>query len=248
MKILFKKNFFNCIGFLIFGYFSFLHLLNTRFNFFHDSTVAVQATIANNWLVTGKRFFLNGQEWMTHPPLTIILAMPGELFNMPILHRLIPFSMSLLTLFFWYKFIKLHYNNKELAIISVWFAAMSPIFIYFSPVLNYEQPLFFFLTLGLLSYENYIVNRKYKWLFGIALSFLGAGFTEWQIGVLSIVFLVDWQRGRCITLFPTIFSGIAMILSIVMINDFDIFANTVIARTAISFFSPFFWLIQTQCL
>ena len=234
----------NLIGFLIATFFIIWHTFDTSFCWFHDSTIAVQATIAKNWFLTGERIFLNGEEWITHPPLPVILAMPGEILNIPMLHRLIPLGLSIATLIFWYKFINLHYNDKKLAFIAVWFAAISPIFIYFAPVLNYEQPLFFFLLFGLYCYENFINYKKYQWLIGLAIAFLGAGFTEWQGSIIALGFIVDWKRGKWISLFPILFTGIAFICSASMINNFPIFIETVTSRSSVTFLSLNFWIIQ----
>ena len=104
----------NLIGFVIATFFIIWHTFDTSFSWFHDSAIAVQATIAKNWLLTGERIFLNGEEWITHPPLPVILAMPGEILNIPMLHRLIPLGLSIATLIFWYKFINLHYNRIKI--------------------------------------------------------------------------------------------------------------------------------------
>ena len=234
----------NILGLIIAFFFIGWHLFDISFSWFHDSTIAIQATIAKNWLINGERIFLNGKEWVTHPPFPVMLAMPGEILNIPILLRLTPLCFSIATLISWYKFIQLHYNDHKLAIIAVWCAGICPIFIYFAPVLNYEQPLFFFLIFGLLCYENFIKYQKFNWFAGLTISFLGAGFTEWQAGIIALGFIVDWKRGRWISLFPVLFTGIAIICSASMVDNIYSLTDSVSDRFTISFLSPNFWIIQ----
>ncbi len=228
-----------CIG----SYFILWHTADTDFDWYHDSTVAIQATIADNWLSGNGRTFYNGEKWASHPPFPILLAATGQLSGISLLLRLIPLLFSLGTIISWFYFIKIHCDDRKLAYEAAWALFINPLFIFFAPVLNYEQPAFFFLTFGLLSYERFIKGEKRFWLLALAVSFAGAGFTEWQAGIIAVSIILDWKRTKWKSVLPLFFTSLTLAISLYLSAINDSLIASAASKMRIEFLSLEFWFV-----
>ena len=179
--------------------------INKPLNGHHDYNNRFFSQVARNYLKYDLSVTRLGQlisydtktftkEYYTHHPILLPLTLSGSIFIFgysPWSVRLVPIIFSIGTLIFFYLLLR-RFFSIPIALISLGYWIVSPMFLYFGKMADHESPTLFFVTLSIYAYVLYYQTKiKRYWRLCFLTVFVAQYFGWPGYYLAAILFVVD---------------------------------------------------------